>query len=252
MKKILCVALAVLLGFSVPVIVRAKTFGTILSTENVPSITSDTAVIPNALLQNASITINNGSGISGGGAVALGGSLTLSATGVTSVSCTTITCSGTAPASFSIGANAIGNSQLANSSLTVTAGTGLSGGGAVSLGGSTTLTWNAASTLTGLINSTAAGTSYITGGALVIGATTTTGYFEVINGSNELLYNGNLNIYNDGGLYLRNALSTPYFQATNSSTGLVFVPLASSTGVRYLCINSSGVVDSQAAACVGT
>ena len=50
----------------------------------------------------------------------------------------TITTSGTVTLGGTLGS--IANSQLSNSSITVTAGTGLSGGGAVSLGGTTTLT----------------------------------------------------------------------------------------------------------------
>jgi len=73
--------------------------------------------VTNAMLANNSVTVTAGSGLSGGGAVALGKSttLTIPSAGVT-------------------------NAMLANNSLTVTAGAGLSGGGAVALGKSTTLT----------------------------------------------------------------------------------------------------------------
>ena len=52
-------------------------------------------------------------------------------------------------------AGAVGNSQLANSSVTVSAGTGLSGGGAVALGGSTTLNNAGVLTVTGNADLTA-------------------------------------------------------------------------------------------------
>lgn len=69
---------------------------------------------PTVALTSNSVTINTAGGITGGGAVALGSSLSLSL-------------------------SAVPNAALANSSLTVTAGTGLSGGGAISLGGSVSL-----------------------------------------------------------------------------------------------------------------
>lgn len=69
---------------------------------------------PTVGLTNDSVTINTSGGITGGGAAALGSSLSLSL-------------------------SAIPNSALADSSLTVTAGTGLDGGGAVALGSSVSL-----------------------------------------------------------------------------------------------------------------
>lgn len=79
--------------------------------------------VTNAKLQNSAITI-------AGSSTSLGGSITtatiLSGTGVFS-------------GSAQIPNSSISNAQLANSSVTVTAGTGLSGGGSVSLGGSVTI-----------------------------------------------------------------------------------------------------------------
>ena len=102
--------------------------------------------VTNAMLANSSITVVAGSGLSGGGSVALGGSVTLTNTasggtvtsvatgsGLTGGPCTT-TCT------VSIASGAVTNTMLANSSVTVTAGSGLSGGGTVALGGSITLT----------------------------------------------------------------------------------------------------------------
>lgn len=76
------------------------------------------------------IGVGAGSGLTGGGAIGLGGSKTLNVSGVTN--------------SMISDTAAIANSKLANSSVTVDAGTGLSGGGSVALGGSTTITLNSA------------------------------------------------------------------------------------------------------------
>jgi hypothetical protein len=126
-----------------------------------------TGGITNTMLANPSLTVTAGSGLTGGGTVALGSSTTLSllsscASGqilkwngaawacaadansggtVTSISTSggltggPISTSGT----ISIAANGVTNAMLQNSSLTLTAGTGVTGGGAVALGGSTTL-----------------------------------------------------------------------------------------------------------------
>ena len=74
--------------------------------------------IDNADLTNSDVTVAAGTGLTGGGLVALGGSVTLN----------------------SVLGDSIDNSELDNSSVTVTAGTGLSGGGLVALGDAITLT----------------------------------------------------------------------------------------------------------------
>ncbi len=118
-----------------------------------PITTSGTISIPsagvtNAMLANPSITVTAGSGLSGGGTVALGGTVTLTNTAsggtVTSVGTGAgltggpITTSGT----ISIPAAGVTNSMLVNPSVTVLAGSGLSGGGTVALGGTVTLASN--------------------------------------------------------------------------------------------------------------
>jgi hypothetical protein len=75
-----------------------------------------TGGVTNAMLANPSLTVTAGSGLSGGGPVALGGSTSLS-----------------------IASGGVSNPMLANPSLTVTAGTDLTGGGSVALGGNVTL-----------------------------------------------------------------------------------------------------------------
>jgi hypothetical protein len=100
--------------------------------------------VTNAMLATPSITVVPGAGLSGGGTVALGGSVTLtnSAGGtVTSVASGAGLTGGTITKTGTIGIAAAGvtNAMLATPSITVVPGTGLSGGGKVSLGGSVTL-----------------------------------------------------------------------------------------------------------------
>lgn len=118
-----------------------------------------------------SVTVNPGTGISGGGTVTgPSGSVTLNNTGVLSLTGTTnrITVSGSTgnitlnlPQDIQSGASpvfggsnftSIPNGALVNSSVTVSAGTGLSGGGTVALGSSVTLTNAGVLSLTGTTN----------------------------------------------------------------------------------------------------
>ena len=123
-----------------------------------------TGGVTNTMLANPSLTVKANSPLSGGGSVALGGSTSLGlgncaanqilqflsgAWKCSSAGSGTVTSVGsgagltggpiTTSGSLSIAAGGVTNGMLANSSLTVKAGTGLSGGGAVALGGSTTL-----------------------------------------------------------------------------------------------------------------
>ncbi len=118
------------------------TSGTGISiTNGAGSITVNATSVPNSALANSSITVTGGTGLGvSGSPVSLGGTVTLSNTGVTSaVAGTGISLSGGTGA-VTINASAVPNSALANPSLTVTAGSGLAGGGSVALGGTTTLT----------------------------------------------------------------------------------------------------------------
>ena len=139
------------------------------------------AGVTNSMLANPALTVNAGSGLTGGGSVSLGGSTTLSIAGAgvtdamladpyagvgtcaagnvvtalarnaapTCITAGTVTSVGsgagliggpiTTSGTLSIATAGVTNSMLANPALTVNAGSGLSGGGSVSLGGSTTL-----------------------------------------------------------------------------------------------------------------
>jgi hypothetical protein len=123
-----------------------------------------TGGVTNAMLAHPSLTVTANSPLSGGGAVSLGGSTSLGLANcaanqilqfiggawkcanagsgtVTSVGSGAGLTGGpiTTSGSLSIATGGVTNAMLAHPSLTVTAGTGLSGGGAVTLGGSTTL-----------------------------------------------------------------------------------------------------------------
>jgi hypothetical protein len=87
-----------------------------LSTNTDITFSISNGAITNPMLQNSSLSINTGSGLSGGGPVSLGGNITLS-----------------------IPNSAVTNAMLVDSFLTVSPGAGLTGGGLVSLGGTVTL-----------------------------------------------------------------------------------------------------------------
>ena len=138
------------------------------------------AGVTNSMLADSSIKVLAGSGLSGGGTVALGGTVTLtnaspsSGGTVTSISTGagltggTITKTGT----ISIPAAGVTNSMLADSSIKVLAGSGLSGGGTVALGGTVTLT-NASPSSGGTV------TSISTGAGLTGGTITKTGTISI-------------------------------------------------------------------------
>ena len=131
-----------------------------------------TGGVTNAMLATPSITVTAGNGLSGGGTVALGGTITLTNSApssggtVTSVATSAGLTGGTITKTGTIGiANGgVTNTMLATPSITVNTGTGLSGGGTVALGGTITLT-NTAPSLGGTVTSVASGTG-LTGGPI--------------------------------------------------------------------------------------
>lgn len=93
----------------------------------------------NRHIDHTAVSIATGFGLSGGGDISTTRTLSVDTTGVATISGSqTLTNKTISGASNTI--SNIGNGSLTNSSVTVTAGTGLSGGGAVSLGSSVTLT----------------------------------------------------------------------------------------------------------------
>jgi hypothetical protein len=161
------------------------------------------AGVTNSMLADSSINVVAGSGLSGGGTVALGGTVTLtnaspsSGGTVTSVSTGagltggTITKTGT----ISIPALGVTNSMLADSSIKVLAGSGLSGGGTVALGGTVTLT-NASPSSGGTV------TSISTGEGLTGGTITKTGTISIPTGgiTNSLLADSSIKVLAGPGL----------------------------------------------------
>jgi hypothetical protein len=149
--------------------------------------------VSNGMLADSSIKVVAGSGLSGGGTVALGGTVTLtnaapsSGGTVTSISTGAGLTGGpiTKTGTISIPSGGITNNLLADSFINVLAGSGLSGGGTVALGGTVTVSSNISGATDGIayfssptsLTSTAApanGQILIgkTGGAPVLGTLT--------------------------------------------------------------------------------
>jgi len=122
-------------------VLNASTLGSGVTASSLTSVGTLTALTVSGATQTAAITSSgtiiaatvNAATIGNSGATLTGTLSTASQTNITAVGTLT---SGAIGSGFT----AIPNSALANSSITVTAGSGLSGGGAVSLGSSVTLT----------------------------------------------------------------------------------------------------------------
>jgi len=104
----------------------------------------------------------------------------------------------------------VNNNQLANSSLTVSAGTGLSGGGAVALGGSTTLNNAGVTSLTGNADITASPAS----GAVTLGDTATSA-----NTASRIVKRDGSGNFSAQSVTLGGNLNLP---ATTASAGIIF------------------------------
>jgi trimeric autotransporter adhesin len=130
------------------------------------------AGVTNSMLADSSIKVVAGSGLSGGGTVALGGTVTLTNASPSSGGTVTSISTGAGltggpiskTGTISIPAAGVTNSMLADSSIKVVAGSGLSGGGTVALGGTVTLT-NASPSSGGTVTSISTGAG-LTGGPI--------------------------------------------------------------------------------------
>jgi trimeric autotransporter adhesin len=122
----------------------------------------------------------------------------------------------------------VGNSQLAHSSITLTAGTGLSGGGTVALGGATTLSNAGVLSVTG--NSDIAATNV--GGAVTLGDTATsanTASTIVKRDASGNFAAGTITATSFSGAFNGNGANLTSLNADNLSSGTV--PLAQLSGI---------------------
>ncbi len=136
---------------------------------------STTGYVANRHIDHTAVSIATGFGLSGGGDISTTRTLSVDTTGVASVSGSQTLTNKTISGASNTLSN-IANASLTNSSVTVTAGTGLSGGGAVSLGSSVTLT-NAG------VTSNVAGTGISVSGATGAVTITNTGVTSAVAGT---------------------------------------------------------------------
>ena len=177
------------------------------------------AGVTNSMLATPSITVQAGSGLSGGGTVALGGTVTLTNASPSSGGTVTSISTGAGltggpiskTGTISIPTAGVTNSMLADSSIKVLAGSGLSGGGTVALGGTVTLSSNIAGTADGIayfssptsVTSTAAPAD----GQVVIGSTGAAPVLSTLTaGQNIKIANG------PGSITISATPSSPTFQ----------------------------------------
>lgn len=142
------------IALTVPVLVSSGGTGIVSLTANAVLLGAGTSPIGFATIGTAGrLLIDQGAG-NAPAFTAMGGDATITAAGV-----------------LTVGAAKITNAKLANSSLTVTAGSGLSGGGAVSLGGTVTISLPVPIT----VDSGGSGVVSHTPYAVLLGGTTATG-----------------------------------------------------------------------------
>jgi hypothetical protein len=135
--------------------------------------TFDVTISPTTLTADRTLTLADGN------TTLVGGTMLTTARSISTTGGITGGGDLSADRTFTIADGALTNAKLANSSITVTAGTGMSGGGAVSLGGTVTLT-NAG------VTSNVAGTGISVSGATGAVTITNTGVTSLTGTSNQI------------------------------------------------------------------
>ena len=210
------------------------------------TVTGTLANIPNASLAHSSVTVTAGTGLTGGGTVALGGTITLNATNagtVTSVSGTTnrITSTGGATPVIDIAATYVGQSSITTLGTIGTGvwqgtvigstygGTGVNNGSStITLGGSLTTSGAFSSTFT-MTNTTSV--TFPTSGTLAttsqLPAITATQYDVLVGGAANAIVSvgpgSTGQVLQSGGNASNPAYSTATYPATATGTGKVLI-----------------------------
>jgi hypothetical protein len=204
------------------------------------TISIPSAGVTNTMLANNSVTITAGSGLSGGGSVPLGGTITLTNSAPSLGGTVTDVATGagltggpiTGTGTISIPSAGVTNTMLANNSVTITAGSGLSGGGSVPLGGTITLT-NSAPSLGGTVTSVSSGTGLTGGpitssGSLSLNTSYTNGlYLQLLGGTLTGALSGTSAAFS-GGV----SASTGMFSGTVSEAGAVLPDTSTATATQ--------------------
>ena len=210
------------------------------------------ANVTNAKLANSSVTVTAGTGISGGGTVSLGGSITVTNAGVTSITGTAnqvIASGATGAVTLSLPQSIATSSTPTFGGLTVSGALGVTGlvtaSGGLTLTGATSI--NATGTAntnignaTGTFGVTSAGINITTAGA-VSGVTTldTSGPISLQGGSLQRL-TGTAANPTDKLIYGRTALSAVAFDAAQYNFGTTWTARDSSRNWAGLAVSSDG------------
>ena len=242
--------------------------------------------IPNSGLVNSSVTVNAGSGLEQGGAVALGSSVTVAldtssahfVTGARATISSTDTAGADGIKLRYNSATGIISGSLLNSAVTVTAGSGLTQGGSVSLGGSVTVALDTGSATfndgvktklntegifsssvqtdvrntTGIATIATTGSNTFTGVQTINNTTNSTTYTDgalVVAGGVGIAKNVNISgSLNVTGLLTAVSMSTQYVTSSTYNIGVSKIILNDDDTVRFagISINDSGSTNATA------